>query len=121
MTSANARIDLHGYDSERAKSSILALIDSAQASGTLRVEIVHGRGKGVLAQVVRDVLRESPKVSDIGVMEQGAGMWARLRKISEMPPVARPQTNGVADAGPSRAQLARDLLKQSKRLDLPGS
>ncbi len=120
MTSANARIDLHGYDSNRAKIAILALIDTAQATGTMRIEIVHGRGTGVLAQLVRDVLRQSPKVSDIGALEQGAGIWARLRKLSEMPASPRPQAAG-SDAGPTRAQLARDLLKQSKRLDVPGS
>lgn len=120
MTSADFRLDLHGYDSERAKAAILALVDSAQATGTMRIEIVHGRGKGVLAQLVRDVLRQSPKVSDIGALEQGAGIWARLRKLSEMPPSARPKAS-AGDARPNPAQVARDLLKQSKRLDLPGS
>lgn len=120
MSSANSRLDLQGYDSDRAKAAILSLVDSAHATGVNRVEIVHGRGNVGLAQLVRDVLRQSPKVSDIGALEQGIGIWARLRKLSELPPSARPQSSG-GEAKPSPAQVARDLLKQSKRLDLPGS
>lgn len=115
MSEANARIDLHGLDAERAKAAVLELLERAQAFGTMRVEIIHGRGKGVLAALVRQTLKESPKVTDIGALDSaaGCGVWARLRKISEMP---KPKEGQGSQTAP---RLARDLLRQSQRLDLP--
>ncbi len=118
MSDFQARIDLHGMDSERATAEILRLIERAQATGTMRIEIVHGRGKGILANLVREVLKANPRISDIGALDNnaGGGVWARVKKISDMPRPAAP-----VQGSNTRAQLARDLLKQAKRLDLPGS
>jgi hypothetical protein len=115
MSDDHARIDLHGLDAERAKAAVLALLERAQAVGTLRVEIIHGRGKGVLAAMVRQTLKESPKVTDIGALDSaaGCGVWARLRKVSEM---AKPAPGSASASAP---RLARELLKQSLRLDPP--
>ena len=77
------RIDLHGLDQQRAEAAIRQLIDDAQACGDRRVEIVHGRGEGILAKLVRDVLKAHPKVSDIGALDGSAGVWARIKKLSE--------------------------------------
>ena len=116
MTSPNARIDLHGLDSQRATAAILRLIDTAQAQGNLRIEIVHGRGAGILAKLARDLLKGHPKVTDIGALDAnaGCGVWARIRKVSAMPAERLPLASGTQSA-----TNARDLLKEAKSLDLP--
>lgn len=106
------RIDLHGLDRERAEAMIRQLIDDAQAVGDRRVEIVHGRGEGILARLVRDVLKSHPKVLDIGAIDGSAGVWARIKKLSDMP-VDRSAPTGSA------AKTARDLLRASKNLEPP--
>ena len=118
MTSPHARIDLHGLDAERATNAILRLIDTAQALGTLRIEIVHGRGAGILAKLARDVLKSHPKVTDLGALDNnaGCGVWARLRKVSAMP-----AERGPLSGSAQLAKTARDLLKEAKGLELPPS
>ncbi|MBM3960625.1 MAG: Smr/MutS family protein [Planctomycetes bacterium] len=111
------RIDLHGLDCECAEALIRRLVDDAQRAGDRKVEVVHGRGEGILAKLARDVLKANPKVSDLGVLDasQGCGVWARIRKASEMPiDRAAIATNGAA-------KTARDLLKQAKGLLPPKS
>ena len=107
------RIDLHGLDRERAEAMIRSLIDDAQAVGDRRVEIVHGSGEGVLAKLVRDVLKTHPKVLDIGALDGTAGVWARLKTLGEMP------ADRSANPTNSAAKLARDLLRASKNLEPP--
>lgn len=117
----NPRIDLHGLDSERAEEEIRRLVDFAQAQGTLRIEVIHGRGAGILAKLARDVLKSHPKVTDLGPLDSnaGCGVWARLRKISAMPVERGPQAQGPGVAGTAAAKRARDLLAEAKTIDLP--
>lgn len=107
------RIDLHGLDQQRAEDAIRRLVDDAQAAGDRRVEIIHGRGEGVLAKLARDVLRNHPKVSDLGALDGSAGVWARIKKLSEMPQDRSALASGNA------AKLARDLLRAAQKLEPP--
>lgn len=111
--SKSPRIDLHGLDRDRAEAAIRRLIDDAQACGDRRVEIIHGRGQGILAAFVRDLLKAHPKVSDLGPLDGSAGVWARIKSFGEMP------VDRSALATGNAAKAARDLLRAAKNLEPP--
>lgn len=51
------RLDIRGKKPEECEYEIIRFIDEAYSSGTDRVEIVHGKGTGVLKKTVQDILK----------------------------------------------------------------
>ncbi|NLA93283.1 MAG: Smr/MutS family protein [Spirochaetales bacterium] len=84
------KLDLHGYTSEEARRAIKQFLEDSVAQRLQKVMIVHGRGlhsidgKGVIRDVVRDVLDNSPLVRDYGnprPVEGGSGaVWVILQR-----------------------------------------
>ena len=62
-TQAAYRIDIRGKKPEDAEPEIIKFLDNAYSSGLNRVEILHGKGTGVLKKLVRDILTEHPGVN----------------------------------------------------------
>jgi len=116
VTTPPPRIDLHGFDRERARHAIGRLIDDAQLRGVLRVEIITGRGQGTLGGIVRKTLDEHRKVRNWGSLDagEGCGVWAELRPASETGDGRKVQTEARDTRTPG--QIARDLLAQAKKL-----
>ncbi|HQI88899.1 MAG TPA: Smr/MutS family protein [Tenuifilum sp.] len=70
-------IDVRGYRAEEALEAVQDLIDDALMLGFNRVRILHGKGNGILKQVIRDFLKATPGVknfSDEHVEFGGAGI-----------------------------------------------
>jgi len=57
------RIDLRGYRVSEAISRVVALVDEATAANLKSVEILHGKGTGVLRLAIQEYLSESAAVS----------------------------------------------------------
>lgn len=51
------RLDIRGRKPEECEYEIVRFIDEAYSSGTDRVEILHGKGTGVLKKTVHDILK----------------------------------------------------------------
>lgn len=56
------RLDLRGRGAEEALAELAAYIDDCLVSGLGFATILHGKGSGVLRQVVQDHVREHPRV-----------------------------------------------------------
>jgi DNA mismatch repair protein MutS2 len=56
------RLDLRGMRGEEAEFEILKFLDSAHMNGTDRVEILHGKGTGILKQITHTTLKKYPSV-----------------------------------------------------------
>ncbi|MCB8964542.1 MAG: Smr/MutS family protein [Bacteroidales bacterium] len=55
-------IDIRGYRADEAIEAVQDLIDDALMLSISRVRILHGKGNGILRQVIRDYLRNAPGV-----------------------------------------------------------
>jgi DNA mismatch repair protein MutS2 len=58
------RLDLRGMRGEEAEFEILKFLDTAQMNGTDRVEILHGKGTGILKQITHTTLKKYPSVKN---------------------------------------------------------
>lgn len=73
----SSNIDLRGNRAEEVVSKLDALIDEAILLGVEELRIIHGKGNGVLREVVRNYLREYEQVKQIEdehVEQGGAGV-----------------------------------------------
>ena len=61
---ASFRIDLRGEKPETAEFEVIKFVDSAYTSGLDRVEILHGKGTGVLKKLVNEILKKHDKVKN---------------------------------------------------------
>lgn len=60
------RLDIRGAKPEEAKFEVIKFIDDAYVSGLSRVEILHGKGTGVLKKLVKEILKSHDKVKGFG-------------------------------------------------------
>jgi DNA mismatch repair protein MutS2 len=58
------RLDIRGRKPEEADFEILKFIDDSYMTGQSRVEILHGKGTGVLKRTVREILDRHEKVKN---------------------------------------------------------
>ncbi len=67
------KIDIRGKRPEEAEYRIVKFIDNAYVGNLEKVEILHGKGTGVLKETVIDILREHDKVKNFyfAPVEQG--------------------------------------------------
>jgi len=62
-----AELDLHGMNEAEARSAIYGFLNQLFMSGEQVGKIIHGKGTGKLAQVVREVLEEQKQA---GIVER---------------------------------------------------
>ncbi len=74
------RLDLRGQLREDALAALCRHVDGAVAAGRQQVEILHGKGNGVLAEMVREFAGQDPRVSQwrMARPEQGGGGVSEL-------------------------------------------
>lgn len=67
------RLDIRGEKPEAAEFEIIRFIDDAYQTGLERVEILHGKGTGVLKKTVADILKKHGRVKSFyfAPIEQG--------------------------------------------------
>jgi len=61
---AQYRLDIRGRKPEEVDFEILKFIDDSYMTGQARVEILHGKGTGVLKKTVKDILDKHDKVKN---------------------------------------------------------
>jgi len=64
QTIAQYRLDIRGRKPEEADFEILKFIDDSYMTGQQRIEILHGKGTGVLKKTVKDILDKHEKVKN---------------------------------------------------------
>ena len=71
--SVKPSIELRGKRGEEAIKELTQYIDKAVARGLKRVEIIHGKGEGILLSLIHDYLEKRSEVAgfDIAPIEQG--------------------------------------------------
>jgi DNA mismatch repair protein MutS2 len=67
------RLDIRGEKPDEAEFEIIKFVDSAYTSGLNRIEILHGKGTGVLKKTVNEILKHHDKVKNFyfAPIEQG--------------------------------------------------
>jgi len=65
MSGFNTTLDLRGERAEDALNRIMSYVDDAVMLGVPEIKILHGRGNGVLRQVVRDYLHRTRQVASV--------------------------------------------------------
>jgi DNA mismatch repair protein MutS2 len=58
------RIDIRGQKPEEAEFEVIKFIDNAYSSGLMRIEILHGKGTGVLKRTVQEILKSHDRVKN---------------------------------------------------------
>ena len=80
-------IDLHGFRPKDIPDVVESYLEAAVEAGFWEVRLIHGKGTGFQRQRVRQVLAESPRVSDFRDAPSTRGGWgatlATLRKPEE--------------------------------------
>jgi DNA mismatch repair protein MutS2 len=66
MAGFSPTLDLRGERAEDALTKLMSYVDDAVMFGVPEMKILHGRGNGVLRQVVRDYLRQTRAVASVG-------------------------------------------------------
>lgn len=67
------RLDIRGFRGEEAINVVTQFIDRAAASGLNNLEIIHGKGYGILKRLVHDYLKTRPEVKhfELAPWDQG--------------------------------------------------
>jgi DNA mismatch repair protein MutS2 len=71
----NNKIDLRGSISSEATTRLEEYLVQAMNANFSRVEILHGKGDGILRKVVQDILHKKPGVKSFRDGEQSEGDW----------------------------------------------
>jgi DNA mismatch repair protein MutS2 len=58
-------IDVRGERAEDALTKVMAFTDDAIMLGIPEIKIIHGRGTGILKQMIRDYLRSQREVASV--------------------------------------------------------
>ncbi len=68
-------IDLHTFRPKEVKDLVNDYVEAANEKGFEEVRIIHGKGSGVLRQIVHSVLKSHPLVISFREADLGAGGW----------------------------------------------
>jgi DNA mismatch repair protein MutS2 len=58
------RLDIRGEKPEEAEFEVIKFVDEAYVAGLSQVEILHGKGTGVLKNLVKEILKSHDKVKE---------------------------------------------------------
>ncbi len=71
----NGVLDLHTFDPADVKDLVREYLEVCRERGILQVRIIHGKGVGMLRNIVISVLEKLPYVESFRTAEEGAGGW----------------------------------------------
>lgn len=55
-------LDLHTFSPKDVKDLVITYIDECLKRGIIDIEIIHGKGKGILREIVHSILDRHPNV-----------------------------------------------------------
>ncbi len=70
---SRSRLDLRGMRADEARQELEQFLDKALLDNLGQVEIIHGKGQGILAKMVQEVLSRYPAVKKFNFAPYGAG------------------------------------------------
>lgn len=65
MTNFNAKLDIRGVRTEEAMGKVEDFLDEAILLGYDEIKILHGKGYGILRELVRNTLKGNPRVASV--------------------------------------------------------
>ena len=68
-------LDLHTFKPSDVKDLVPEYLRECAAKGIYRVRIVHGKGTGALARIVRSALSRMPEVASYETADPSEGGW----------------------------------------------
>jgi DNA-nicking Smr family endonuclease len=71
-------LDLHNFAPGDVKSLVPAYLEECAKKGIKQVRIIHGKGKGILRQTVRSILKRHPLVVDYRTPQDGSSWGATI-------------------------------------------
>ena len=69
------KIDLRGYRADEAVAALDKYLDDATLADLHTVQILHGKGQGILRKVIHQYLESHPSVRDFRLGELNEGGW----------------------------------------------
>ena len=77
-------LDLHMFRPAEAKSAIADYLSECRLRGILHVRIIHGKGQGVLREMVRSYLKKCPFVKEFSTPADSSGWGATIALLEPM-------------------------------------
>ncbi len=71
-------LDLHMFRPKDVKSVLAEYLTECRARGILRVRIIHGKGQGVLREIVRSFLKNAPYVREFSTPSDASSWGATI-------------------------------------------
>ncbi len=71
-------LDLHMFRPGEAKSALADYLSECRIRGILHVRIIHGKGRGVLREMVRSYLGKCPFVREFSTPADSSGWGATI-------------------------------------------
>lgn len=68
-------LDLHTFNPRDVKDLLPHYLSTCREKGILRVRVIHGKGSGVLRDMVRSILRQLPEVDSFMTAGEDSGGW----------------------------------------------
>lgn len=68
-------LDLHTFSPRDVKELVPDYIDACLDKGIYRLRIIHGKGRGVLREIVRSILEKHPAVYSFRHESGSGGSW----------------------------------------------
>ena len=80
----NGTLDLHMFRPSEVKSALAEYLAECRRRGILHVRIIHGKGQGVLREIVRSYLKTCPFVREFGTPTDASGWGATLAVLAPL-------------------------------------
>ena len=68
-------LDLHTFNPRDIKDLLPHYLSACREKGILQVRVIHGKGRGVLRDMVRSILRRLPEVDSFRTAGEDSGGW----------------------------------------------
>lgn len=77
-------LDLHMFQPKDVKSALAEYLHECRTRGILHVRIIHGKGQGVLREIVHSFLKKSPYVLEFRTSPDVSGWGVTLAVLAPM-------------------------------------
>jgi DNA-nicking Smr family endonuclease len=68
-------LDLHTFNPKEVKELLPHYLEACRVAGIYEVQVIHGKGTGMLREMVHSVLKKIPTVASFRLAGEDAGGW----------------------------------------------
>lgn len=76
-------LDLHTFNPKEVKDLLPNYLEACRAKGIYEVRVIHGKGTGMLREMVHSLLRKLPGIVSFKLAAEDAGGWGATLVILE--------------------------------------